>query len=212
MRGRSVGLIGLGALMALAGVFGGSLVEGRARAQDATGKVAGWVFWGWCPSYGVMGAPGAAAPGEAQPGAQAQPGGETRPSGPTVIYPQPGPVPAVGALVALQGTSLTAKADEEGFFLIENVPLGVYYTAAASFPRRRPGPAAAAEVESGRPAAPTVAPVVCAAGSASRANVVVSDPNRPTFIGALIVGWVGPRPLTPGQPVPQEGVEGGPSD
>jgi hypothetical protein len=119
-------------------------------------------------------------------------------------------VPAVGALVALQGTSLAAKTDEEGFFLIESVPLGVYYTAAASFPRRRPSPAASAD--SGRPAAPTIAPVVCSAGSASRANVMVNDANRPTFVGALIVGWTGPRPLAPGQPVPMEAPDDGASD
>jgi hypothetical protein len=201
-------------LLALASVLGGPLLEGRARAQDGTGKVAGWVFWGWCPNYGIM-SPGAAAPSgaaEAQAGAPSGPGAEARPGGPTVIYPQPcpGPVPAVGALVALQGTSLAAKADEEGFFLIENVPLGVYYTAAASYPRRRPIPAAS--TESGRPAAPTIAPVVCAAGSASRANVMVSDANRPTFVGALIVGWSGPRPLAPGQAVPMEAPDDGASD
>jgi hypothetical protein len=200
---RRTALLGI-FIAALVGLSAGSFVPGRlgdrVLGQEATGSVAGWVFWGYCQPYGYGVSSGSAPEGETT----TVPAPD-RPVGPVIVYPEPLPIPAVGALVALQGTDLAARTDEEGFFLIEGVPVGVYYSVAASFPRR-PSPAAMAE--SGRPAAPVPAPLVCAPAVSLRGNVIVQDSTRPTNVGALILPRrFGPRPLAPGQAAPEEAPE-----
>jgi hypothetical protein len=45
--------------------------------------------------------------------------------------PIPRPIPAGAALVAVQGTALGARTDENGRFRIDGVPVGQYLTVAA---------------------------------------------------------------------------------
>ncbi len=115
-------------------------------------------------------------------------------------YPYPRrPVPAVGAVVALQGTSLAATAGPDGRFTISGVPVGVYYLLAATPPRpARPVPPP--RLQPGTPeVAPDAAPIVPvpAVQPAVRYNVVVQDPGAVVNVGALYLGsvYISPRPL-----------------
>lgn len=117
------------------------------------------------------------------------------------------PVPAAGAVVALQGTSLAATAGRDGRFTITGVPVGVYYLLAATPPRSvRPVPPprlqpGTPEVE---PDAAPIMPVVPAVQPAVRYNVLVRDPGAVVNVGALYLGsvYIYPRPLPYSQDQP----------
>lgn len=117
-----------------------------ASAQAGTGSVSGQVVWN-APlplPYGAAtpNGEGQAEPGQAVPGISV-PGPNAAPSVATEIVPAPGipvrPVPspylrlipAGAVLVAVQGTSLSARTDDQGRFRIDNVPVGQYLTVAA---------------------------------------------------------------------------------
>jgi hypothetical protein len=140
--------------------------------------------------------PPPAPPNAPQPGA-AQPNGPRVPicdtCSPAAIA-WAWPVPVQGALVAVQGTSLSATTDEDGWFMIEGVPLNTYYTVAATLP---PG----AKLAPAAPSGQAPAPVPSIRGVyAVRTNVAVKTSAKPLNIGALFVGRpYGPFPL-PGQP------------
>ncbi len=134
-----------------------SLVAARfvpsASAQGGTGTVTGQVVWNYqIPA--VYGAPGATVPDLAPESSEVLP--ETTPEaapdgegqavpgfgGGIQVMPAPGipapirpPVPrlipAGAVLVAVQGTSLNTRTDENGHFRIEGVPAGQFLTVAA---------------------------------------------------------------------------------
>lgn len=113
---------------------------GSAGAQDGSGTLTGRVVWcaggiGYPVVPGLDAAPGAAAgefPGvvvEAAPD-----GGRVVPGAPPLEVPRrpsPRPIPAGAVLVAVQGTSLSVRTDENGRFSLPNVPAGQYLALAA---------------------------------------------------------------------------------
>ena len=129
-----------------------------ASAAPATGAVTGQVVWN-APLPVPYGAPGFAVPGQPEapivPGGTAEPGTGTTPgaspdaaapvapeeavpsSGAAprtaipIRPPQPRVIPAGAVLVAVQGTSLSARTDDSGSFRIDGVPVGQYLTVAA---------------------------------------------------------------------------------
>lgn len=187
-----LGLLGA-ALLAVAGV----LAVPRAAlsvAAASTGVVVGQVVW--CAPlpvpYGV--APGAfGAEGGAEAIPETVPEGAPEP-GPEVLpdrggvrpvpVPRPGvprPIPAGAVLVAVQGTSLSARTDEGGRFRIEGVPIGQYLTVAA-------GPVRGA-----------------ATAIAIRPNVYLREAGQTFSVGRLSLGqqcaFAGPVPYAvPGAP------------
>ena len=219
---------GAAALVALGVVwFGGGLAR-ETQAQEV-GTVVGWVYWR-APGYdyypsGVEGqVPNGQPPeradvdeeGELPPpdsngeGVQAPEGVQTscRYNGcPTYYY---WPVPIQGALVAVQGTSLSTVSDEDGWFMIEGVPLGLYQTVAATLPRG----ATLVGIDPDTQAA-SFAPFRRGA-LAVRANVVVRSDVKPVNLGVLFVGGGGyPQIYAPDQsdpqPIPEESTGGEPA-
>lgn len=126
-------------LLAVVGFLG--VARGLSPASAASGgTVTGQVVW-CAPLPYLLGVPGAAegaAPAPAAtPADPASTPGETKPAGMPAIAPdfRPSPVPrlipAGAVLVAVQGTSLSARTAEDGRFVIEGVPAGQYLTVAA---------------------------------------------------------------------------------
>jgi len=143
----------LAAAVLSAGILLGVLREApSASAQAGTGTITGQVVWN-SPVPVVYGAPGMLAPGvEAEPPGEptgsmpeATPSGEGRAlpgvggsqgvpaPGVTIPIrpPVPRPIPAGAVLVAVQGTALGARTDENGRFSIGGVPAGQFLTVAA---------------------------------------------------------------------------------
>lgn len=142
----------------LLSVFHGPLAV---SAAPGTGSITGQVVWnvsGPVP-YGlaVPGAAGQSGTGQAAPGEtspapdQSTPdaspdatpnavpdiaapgvaGGFPAPGMPIRPVPTPRLIPAGAVLVAVQGTNLSARTDDQGRFRIDNVPTGQYLTVAA---------------------------------------------------------------------------------
>ncbi len=105
-----------------------------ASAQAGAGTLTGRVVWGTvirCPlpagADAAEGAVPAASPAES---ASRAPGTDS--TTPGVVRPvRPMPLPAGAVLVAVQGSTASARTDESGRFSIENVPAGQYLTVAA---------------------------------------------------------------------------------
>lgn len=93
---------------------------GPAENTPDPGQLAPQVPQGAAPDTGLDGAPGATS-GMPAPGITIWPGPR----------PYPRPIPAGAVLVAVQGTSLSARTDDQGRFRIDNVPVGQYLTVAA---------------------------------------------------------------------------------
>jgi hypothetical protein len=94
--------------------------------------------------------------------------------------PFPRFIPAGAVLVAVQGTGLSARTDENGRFRIDNVPSGQYWTIAA-------GPVRGATV--------------------AQPNVVVADAGQTVDMGRLTLGtFCGGGPV----PYAVPGAEGAP--
>lgn len=154
MRTPVSGILGLLAMAALAtGVLFG--LPGRpllASAQSATGVVTGQVVWSYplpvsyaipdesvpdvAPDVSPEASPDTGAGADSGVGPQADPGTGVQampaPGRPVPVRPSiPRPIPAGAVLVAIQGTSLSARTDESGRFRIEGVPVGQYLTIAA---------------------------------------------------------------------------------
>ena len=81
-------------------------------------------------------------PPEASPDITSPPATGAMPAPGVRVYPDPWPpipirppvlrpIPAGAVLVAVQGTALSARTDENGRFRIEGVPVGQYWTVAA---------------------------------------------------------------------------------
>ncbi|MBI2862811.1 MAG: carboxypeptidase regulatory-like domain-containing protein [Chloroflexi bacterium] len=131
-----------------------------ASAQTGVGSITGQVVWNspMPMPYGGPAQSGTAAPGELSPDANPETAPEDPPEAspemtsppatgampaPGVqVYPAPMPpipirppaprlIPAGAVLVAVQGTALSARTDENGRFRIEGVPAGQYWTVAA---------------------------------------------------------------------------------
>lgn len=119
-----------------------------ASAATGVGSVTGQVVWN-APipiPYGaaVPNGEGQAEPGQAAPGITV-PAPDAAPSvAPELVpspgmpvrpvprpYPYPRLIPAGAVLVAVQGTSLSARTDDQGRFRVDNVPVGQYLTVAA---------------------------------------------------------------------------------
>jgi hypothetical protein len=170
-------------LLTLAGLMGGAVVLAALAtgprfappaAAASTGSVTGQVVW--CAPfplpYGAPGFSGAEAipdsPSEVMPEAAPDEAPGAAPEG-GLIRPVPGPrvprpIPAGAVLVAVQGTSLSARTDEGGRFRIEGVPTGQYLTVAAG-------------------------PVRGAAGSvAARPNVFLRESGQSFSVGRLSLG------------------------
>ena len=74
--------------------------------------------------------------GAVSPGGELAPGTSQAVPGPGILIrpvPRPYPrlIPAGAVLVAIQGTNLSARTDDQGRFRIDNVPVGQYLTVAA---------------------------------------------------------------------------------
>jgi len=122
-------------------LVGGSLLvrEGvpRAAAQASGGTVTGQVLWcaplpyGYAvPGFEDGGTSGTVAPGTSVKPPVSEPGPDGLIS--PYLYPyHQRMIPAGAVLVAVQGTALSARTDEEGNFAIANVPAGTYLTVAA---------------------------------------------------------------------------------
>ena len=113
------------------------------------------------------------------------------------------PSPLQGALVAVQGTSVSATTDEDGWFQMEGVPLSMYQTIAATVPR-------GATIMSGDPNSdPQPALPYVRGAFGARVNVVVKSEVKPTNVGVIFVGNPGYSriyyPTDNGQPVPDQG-------
>lgn len=140
---------GAGSRIALAavGFLAAIGVVGIARDFTPASAASGGTITGqvvWCsqvpyPMYGT--AEGAATPPSpsmapmVDPAMPVMPSGETKPAIAPSIYPArpipyPRLIPAGAVLVAVQGTSLSARTGEDGRFVIEGVPSGQYLTVA----------------------------------------------------------------------------------
>jgi len=215
-----------GALVLLGTLWIGGGAAPVTRAAD-TGAIVGWVYWGLPPYGRPYGVEGQAPAGQPAGRADVEPGGELPPPAVPPAGTEPGtqpgrgeapqcvdclpglrfawPVPLQGALVAVQGTSLSATTDEDGWFMIEGVPLGTYYTLAATIPG---GAKVVPTALTGQPAYP----VPSSRGLyALRTNVAVGSTAKPINVGALFLGrtWYGPMPAAqhdqPPQGAPSEG-------
>ena len=173
----------------------------EAAAAQGGGAIVGQVLW--CAPFGVRvtaegveplpatavaGVESLPAPGVAPEGVEIMPGGAIGPFPPRPIpLPRPQVVPAGAVLVAVQGTSLSARTDEVGRFRIEGVPVGQYYTVAAGPVRTVPG------------------------STAMQPNVFVASSGQTVDLGRLSLGGacqIGPVPL--GVPGAAEGQPGEP--
>jgi hypothetical protein len=207
-------LAGLGRAAREAAGAPGGVETAPGQTGSITGAVYYWPVWPlprMAPDTGVPADPGAggAVPltPEQAPDSGALP--QLAPEG-GYAYPYPyprRPVPAAGAVVALQGTSLSATVGRDGRFTISGVPVGVYYLLAATPPRpARPVPPP--RLQPGTPEiAPDPAPVVPAMPGwqpAVRYNVVVQEPGAVVNVGALYLGsvYIYPRPLPSSQEQP----------
>lgn len=132
---RAAALLGAGTAAALALAAAG-LLSGGVSAQAGTGTVTGTVVW--CQGrFGPM----PMGPDGATPGAQADPlqkeGPQTqRPMPldgqvPDVMRPFTRRLPAGAVLVAVQGTAVSTRTDDQGRFTLSGVPAGQYLTVAA---------------------------------------------------------------------------------
>src|SRR5687768_9656934 len=128
-----------------AALSGGSFFATRGASAAASGSVSGQVVW--CSPVPVAFGTAQAEEGSAMPlpapaessapetlkvapglASERMPdGGIIRPIRP----PVPRPIPAGAVLVAVQGTALSARTNENGSFRIEGVPVGQYLTVAA---------------------------------------------------------------------------------
>jgi hypothetical protein len=81
-------------------------------------------------------------------------------------------------------------SDEDGWFLVEGVPLATYHTIAATVPR-------GALLVPADGSGPMPVPYIRGA-YALRVNVAVTNPHKPLIVGALFVS----RPYHGGGPVP----------
>ncbi len=137
--GSRVMLAALG-LLAAGGVF--AVARGLSPASAASGgTITGQVVW-YSPLPYLMGVPGTAESGAVPPSFPTTsidpvpPTAETKPGVTPVIAPPfrpipiPRLIPAGVVLVAVQGTSLSARTGEDGRFVIEGVPAGQYLTVA----------------------------------------------------------------------------------
>lgn len=176
-------LLASASLLAVAFLAGGLLISSHQSspiaAAQSTGSIAGQVVWN-APMpvpYGVspQAAPGAAEPDAVAPeepnvspdGTPDEASGAASPSGMPVrpgVRPYPRLIPAGAVLVAVQGTSLSARTDDQGRFRIDGVPTGQYLTVAAG-PVRNLSTAVAV-----------------------RPNVFVSDGGRTVSVGTLYLG------------------------
>jgi hypothetical protein len=100
--------------------------------------------------------------------------------------------------VAVQGTTLSVRTDQDGWFMIEGVPLGIYHTVAATVPN-------GARLVTGDPTTQEPAYLLpYARGTfAMRGNVVVNSSVKPTNLGAIFVG----RAVFSGIYYPDSGVQ-----
>ena len=147
------GRLALTGLLAVSLLVIGGLAAPRlaapASAQTGTGTVTGQVVWGtgnvyYAPAYpdGASSAPSAGMEepntGDVAPEAEVAPDmaapsaeGFARPvPGPIIRPPVPRPIPAGAVLVAVQGTDISTRTDENGNFTLQ-VPAGQYLTVAA---------------------------------------------------------------------------------
>jgi hypothetical protein len=216
-RGLAGAVLGVAALAGLGRAVpeaaGGSAAGEAAPGQ--TGSVTGAVYyWPVWPVPPLMEPGGGGAQAEPGPGSvlpplpDEVPGADAQSQGaPNRIYPYPRrPIPAVGALVALQGTNLAATVGSDGRFTIPGVPVGVYYTLAATPPRPArpvPPPRLQPGVPEGVPDAVPIVPPP-AWQPAVRYNVVVQEPGAIVNVGALYLGsvYIYPRPLPYSQEQP----------
>lgn len=134
---RAAALLGAGAAAALAlALTAGTLLSGGVSAQAGTGTVTGTVVW----CYGRFG-PMPLGPDGATPDAQADP---LQKEGPRTQRPMPldgqtpdvvrrfmRRLPAGAVLVAVQGTAVSTRTDDQGRFTLGGVPAGQYLTVAA---------------------------------------------------------------------------------
>lgn len=175
----------VGALLAILAARGMAL---PAQAAAGTGTIAGQVVWCAPLPLGVPDqgspAPGQEAPATPQEGMSPPPPSGPPPASsgvapdrvvpPLPVHPPYGRyIPAGAVLVAVQGTALSARTDENGRFRIENVPAGQYLTVAA-------GPVG------------TVSTAV-----AIRPNVFIQDGGQTAELGRLMLGTTcsfGPLP------------------
>lgn len=135
--GSRVALAGMG-LLAAVGVF--AVARGLTPASAASGgTITGQVVW-CSPVPYALGVPGATDGGTVPPSLTVTPidpiapteikPGVTPAIAPLRPFPMPRLIPAGAVLVAVQGTSLSARTGEDGRFVIEGVPAGQYLTVA----------------------------------------------------------------------------------
>lgn len=208
-------LAGLGHAAREAGGASGIAETATGQTGSITGVVYYWPVWPvlprMAPDTGVPADPDAG--GTASVTLQQAPHSSTQPQrapegGSAYPYPFPRrPVPAAGAVVALQGTSLSATAGPDGRFTITSVPVGVYYMLAATPPRPvRPVPPPRLQpgTQEMAPDSAPVVPAVPAWQPAVRYNVVVQEPGVVVNVGVLYLGSVSltpcPLPYSQDQP------------
>lgn len=126
----------IGAVLAAAGlatVAALPAVGQMASAQAATGSVTGQVVWS-TPYLRCVFPYAPVAPGAPQTGAPADSGGSAVPAPATGAQALPQSVraiPAGAVLVAVQGTGVSTRTDENGRFMLAGVPAGQFLTVAA---------------------------------------------------------------------------------
>jgi len=136
----------LAAILLASGAIVLSRSPSLATAAQSTGSITGQVVWN-APlpvPYGAtpQEAPGVAAPDVVSPGGpdaapDATPDGASGSLPPSVfpispgVRPYPRLIPAGAVLVAVQGTDLSTRTDDQGMFRIDNVPTGQYLMVAA---------------------------------------------------------------------------------
>jgi len=214
------GLIGMS--IALLGLWGSGGAAPVGRAEES-GAIVGWVYYG-TPAYlagAATAAPGAVPADQPAERGDVDEAGELPPSPPPTEEPQgatgnapsvapcypcppyPGwPVPVQGALVAVQGTTLSATTDEDGWFMIEGVPVGAYYTVGATIPRSALLVLPDGETTSAAPFG--------RGAYALRVNALVKSATKPLNVGALFVYRTSAPPVL--GPIPAQTGPGGAPD